>query len=149
MMFYYVATLHPGWQYSYALIESNRESAFKYLNDKYSLSEDFIHQNFMVQAHHSLMSISKALKTSIADLQNNQHVLIVDKSELSNMPFGDGCFCLLCKEYYPYTEPNRDDGTMICYMCLNPMFGHVCIKCKKYYPHAESKGSVFVCDKCI
>lgn len=29
----------------------------------------------------------------------------------------DGCDCKKCKEYYPYAEPNQDDGTLICYKC--------------------------------
>lgn len=29
----------------------------------------------------------------------------------------DGCDCKKCKEFYPYAEPNQDDGTLICYRC--------------------------------
>lgn len=29
----------------------------------------------------------------------------------------DGCECKNCKEFYPYAEPNQDDGTLICYGC--------------------------------
>jgi hypothetical protein len=29
----------------------------------------------------------------------------------------DGCSCKKCKEYYPYAEPNQEDGTLICYGC--------------------------------
>lgn len=29
----------------------------------------------------------------------------------------DGCDCKKCKEFYPYAEPNQDDGTLICYQC--------------------------------
>jgi hypothetical protein len=29
----------------------------------------------------------------------------------------DGCDCKKCKEYYPYAEPNQEDGTLICYAC--------------------------------
>lgn len=29
----------------------------------------------------------------------------------------DGCDCKKCKEFYPYAEPNQDDGTLICYKC--------------------------------
>jgi len=29
----------------------------------------------------------------------------------------DGCDCKKCKEFYPYAEPNQDDGTLICYSC--------------------------------
>lgn len=29
----------------------------------------------------------------------------------------DGCNCKKCKEFYPYAEPNQDDGTLICYSC--------------------------------
>src|SRR5579885_3678378 len=27
----------------------------------------------------------------------------------------DGCDCKKCKEFYPYAEPNQEDGTLICY----------------------------------
>lgn len=29
----------------------------------------------------------------------------------------DGCSCKKCKEFYPYSEPNQEDGTLICYAC--------------------------------
>ncbi len=29
----------------------------------------------------------------------------------------DGCDCKKCKEYFPYAEPNQEDGTLICYAC--------------------------------
>jgi hypothetical protein len=29
----------------------------------------------------------------------------------------EGCNCKKCKEYFPYAEPNQDDGTLICYAC--------------------------------
>jgi len=29
----------------------------------------------------------------------------------------DGCTCRKCKEFYPYAEPNQDDGTLVCYGC--------------------------------
>lgn len=29
----------------------------------------------------------------------------------------DGCDCKKCKEFYPYAEPNQDDGTLLCYKC--------------------------------
>lgn len=29
----------------------------------------------------------------------------------------DGCDCKKCKEFYPYAEPNQEDGTLICYAC--------------------------------
>ncbi len=31
----------------------------------------------------------------------------------------DGCTCKKCKEFYPYAEPNQEDGTLICYGCRN------------------------------
>lgn len=32
----------------------------------------------------------------------------------------EGCICAKCKEFYPYAEPNMDDGTLVCYSCRNP-----------------------------
>lgn len=29
----------------------------------------------------------------------------------------DGCVCKKCKEFYPYAEPNQEDGTLVCYGC--------------------------------
>ncbi len=29
----------------------------------------------------------------------------------------DGETCRKCKEYFPYAEPNQDDGTLVCYGC--------------------------------
>ena len=29
----------------------------------------------------------------------------------------NGCFCAKCKEFFPYAEPNMEDGTLICYSC--------------------------------
>lgn len=31
----------------------------------------------------------------------------------------DGCDCVKCKEFYPFAEPNQEDGTLICYSCRN------------------------------
>jgi hypothetical protein len=31
----------------------------------------------------------------------------------------EGCDCIKCKEYYPYAEPNQEDGTLICFSCRN------------------------------
>lgn len=35
----------------------------------------------------------------------------------------EGCICAKCKEFYPYAEPNMDDGTMVCYACRHPWLG--------------------------
>lgn len=29
----------------------------------------------------------------------------------------DGCTCKKCHEFYPYAEPNQNDGTLVCYGC--------------------------------
>lgn len=29
----------------------------------------------------------------------------------------DGCDCAKCKDFYPYAEPNQENGTLICYRC--------------------------------
>lgn len=29
----------------------------------------------------------------------------------------DGCFCKKCKDFFPYAEPNQEDGTLVCYAC--------------------------------
>jgi hypothetical protein len=29
----------------------------------------------------------------------------------------DGCDCKKCREFYPYAEPNQEDGTLICFAC--------------------------------
>jgi hypothetical protein len=29
----------------------------------------------------------------------------------------DGCVCSKCHNFYPYAEPNQEDGTLICYSC--------------------------------
>ncbi len=31
----------------------------------------------------------------------------------------DGCDCVRCKEFYPFAEPNQEDGTLICFACRN------------------------------
>jgi hypothetical protein len=36
----------------------------------------------------------------------------------------EGCICVKCKEFYPYAEPNMDDGTLVCYGCRNPWPGN-------------------------
>ena len=33
----------------------------------------------------------------------------------------DGCICCKCNEFYPYAEPNQENGTLICYSCRHPM----------------------------
>jgi formylmethanofuran dehydrogenase subunit E len=29
----------------------------------------------------------------------------------------EGCYCDQCEEFYPYAEPTKDDGKIICYKC--------------------------------
>lgn len=29
----------------------------------------------------------------------------------------DGCDCVKCKSFYPFAEPNQEDGTLICFSC--------------------------------
>lgn len=29
----------------------------------------------------------------------------------------DGCVCVKCREFFPYAEPNMEDGTLVCYSC--------------------------------
>jgi hypothetical protein len=31
--------------------------------------------------------------------------------------YSDGCHCKKCKDYFPYAEPNQEDGSMVCYAC--------------------------------
>lgn len=31
----------------------------------------------------------------------------------------DGCDCKKCKVFYQYSEPNKDDGTLVCWACRN------------------------------
>lgn len=31
----------------------------------------------------------------------------------------NGCDCKKCKNYFPYAEPNQEDGTLICWACRN------------------------------
>lgn len=31
----------------------------------------------------------------------------------------DGCFCVKCKNYCQFSEPNQKDGTFKCYTCRN------------------------------
>lgn len=33
--------------------------------------------------------------------------------------FPDGMFCRKCQSFYKYAEPNRPDGTLLCYSCRN------------------------------
>lgn len=34
-----------------------------------------------------------------------------------NKKNSDGCICRKCQEFFPYAEPNQEDGSMICYGC--------------------------------
>lgn len=36
----------------------------------------------------------------------------VEKKKVSS-----GCTCKKCREFYPYAEPNQEDGSMVCYGC--------------------------------
>lgn len=29
----------------------------------------------------------------------------------------DGYACKKCKDFFPYAEPNQEDGTLVCYAC--------------------------------
>jgi formylmethanofuran dehydrogenase subunit E len=40
-----------------------------------------------------------------------------DSKEAKKKDNRDGCDCKKCKEFYPYAEPNQEDGTLVCYKC--------------------------------
>lgn len=40
-----------------------------------------------------------------------------EEAEAKKKDNRDGCDCKKCKEFYPYAEPNQEDGTLICYRC--------------------------------
>ena len=61
--------------------------------------------------------------------QGNHHIdflTLLDRLELyvmnvKNKKFPDGMFCKSCKIWYQFSEPNQDDGTLLCYSCrFNP-----------------------------
>lgn len=41
------------------------------------------------------------------------------KKEVKIKDGRDGCDCIKCKEFYPFAEPNQEDGTLICFSCRN------------------------------
>lgn len=43
--------------------------------------------------------------------------MIVPEEVAAKKENKDGCNCKKCKEFYPYAEPNQDDGTLVCYSC--------------------------------
>lgn len=119
LMFYYRSTLNHSWQYSYVLIEADREKAIQYLGERYSFSREFILDNFLIHVHKSLDDLSTELNTSVEQLKNQKHILIVDKDRFDG--FSDGSLCIKCKEFFPYAEPNQKDGSLVCYGCRNPI----------------------------
>lgn len=38
---------------------------------------------------------------------------------LKRKNYPDGMFCRKCQSFYKYAEPNRPDGTLLCYSCRN------------------------------
>jgi hypothetical protein len=57
----------------------------------------------------------KLFSTPSSDKNTEENCSETKKSP-KNKPH-EGCFCELCKEYYPYAEPNQEDGTLVCYSC--------------------------------
>lgn len=48
----------------------------------------------------------------------DENIIFIQESMIVNVQSRlDGLSCVLCKEFYPYAEPNRGDGTLICYSC--------------------------------
>lgn len=119
LMFYYRSTLHYKWQYSYVLIEADKEKAIQYLNENFSFSREFILDNFLIHVHNDLNDLAVELNISIEQLKNHRHILIINKDRFNG--FSDGCLCIKCKEFFPYAEPNQQDGSLICYGCRNPI----------------------------
>lgn len=52
-------------------------------------------------------------------LNKNGYIVTVNEiSKIKKASCGsDGMFCLKCKQFYQFSEPNQLDGTMICYSC--------------------------------
>ena len=48
----------------------------------------------------------------------NEKILYVqDKMIYKIVSILDGCFCAMCHEFYQFSEPNQNDGTLICWSC--------------------------------
>lgn len=48
----------------------------------------------------------------------NENIILIQENLIANIQAKmDGMACICCKEFYPYAEPNRGDGTLICYSC--------------------------------
>lgn len=51
-------------------------------------------------------------------------ITLLDRLEMyvlnvKNKKFPDGMFCRKCQNFYKFAEPNRPDGTLLCYSCRN------------------------------
>lgn len=48
----------------------------------------------------------------------NENIVHIQENMIANVQAKlDGLACIVCKEFYPYAEPNRGDGTLICFSC--------------------------------
>jgi hypothetical protein len=48
----------------------------------------------------------------------NENIVHIQENMIANVQSKlDGLVCVVCKEFFPYAEPNRGDGTLICYSC--------------------------------
>lgn len=51
-------------------------------------------------------------------LNNSGHLPVIDL-DIDVVDDRDGLTCKRCKEFYPYSISNQDDGTLICWSCKN------------------------------
>lgn len=48
----------------------------------------------------------------------NETIIHIQENLIANVQAKmDGMACVVCKEFYPYAQANRGDGTLICYSC--------------------------------
>lgn len=44
-------------------------------------------------------------------------LIMHDEGPPTKKSYPNGCFCKVCKELFPFAEPNQPDGTLVCYSC--------------------------------
>ncbi len=42
---------------------------------------------------------------------------IVENQPTQSIKKNEGCFCSICQQFNPMSEPNQDDGSFKCYVC--------------------------------
>lgn len=91
---------------SFVIVATDEHGYYLFVPHYFSLKDSFVIDKYKIK---NLCIAQKYLDENAVYIQEN----LVASVEARN----DGMTCRICREFFPYSVANQDDGTLICYSC--------------------------------